>query len=550
MKNIIIIISIFISSITIGQNNVELSSSSDLFNKNYLRPGLSIITINHKNISGLDKLNINNVIPQFDIIELEKDEFEIDYNLDGLDIDNNPDEFIDYKLSLNSVVENIVSQKVAGQHFYSSLSDPTGKFDNNKIRERAKYSLTEDQLKNFSNLSGSSIEDIATSRLLNQILEKNYVLVIVPYNYTNEDGIFKSKYWSYVFKIDISEGSDIVAKRNVFSSKYDFQNLNELKVDPFPTNLLYSGGGESSSVYADNSSLLGSFFKKGKEESVKSAEELKQILDENIISSAISSSSKEIDAFKPRSILGKNMLVSLGSKEGLKIDDRFISYEYQLGPDGVSSVLVKKGVDRVKKVADNNFYLKQGEELPKSKLYGDSGKRSKESYLSVLDNDYKLGVSISYKDNIGVSIDYRTQLVPNLFVVLDVEKSLWEFNDTIYGIPVDVEYDGYLVMGGLQKNFNIGRKLAIAPYFQVGTSIYNDDDGESIDELQGFASAFGLKIPIKIGSSLQIIPEIQFRSTANAELNVIDNGFYQTYDFLPTDTESKTIPSISVRYNL
>jgi len=336
-----------------------------------------------------------------------------------------------------------------------------------------------------------------------------------------------------VFKVELAEGNDIQAKKNVFFSKFG-NNYGLVKDSEFPVTFLGSGVGSAQSF--DKKSLLSLVGLGNSKKNIRTPEEKEFDLNNAIIDQGIQIGMKFSDDWKPRAIVQDRMKVALGTKEGLKIDDLYISYERVKNEKGEVE-LVKKGYDRVKKVGDNDIDLTESEESGElSKLYGDAGKRTKTGYVSMRQPELGLGISAFYRNQPGVRLDYRTKVVPNSMFYIEAE--FLGANEYISG-SVD-----YLASIGLQKYLNIGRKISLVPFAQYGM-ILNSNDSESSDSSTegNVVGMVGSRVALKFGK-IQIIPEISILVGELETPTSILKSYSQRFE------DSKSYVGFSLKYSL
>ena len=212
-----------------------------------------------------------------------------------------------------------------------------------------------------------------------------------------------------------------------------------------------------------------------------------------------------------------NKEIRLGTKEGLRVGDRYFSYQRELDSDGSVS-LKRKGVDRVKNVGNNSINIVNASEedlelIERSELTLDSGKPTRTGYLSVYEPDLKIGVSAFQRLNPGIRLDYRLDFIAVGFQVF-VEAEIEELDTTLY---VYDAYDTYAYENatagigyiGFQYYLGLSRTIDLVPFASFGIPSWTDKDGEEI-EIEGSVINVGLRAPLKLGPSLQIIPEVTY----------------------------------------
>jgi hypothetical protein len=89
----------------------------------------------------------------------------------------------------------------------------------------------------------------------------------------------------------------------------------------------------------------------------------------------------------------------------------------------------------------------------------------------------------------------------------------------------DNSYTGYVAAVGIQKNFNLGRMFALAPFAQyAATASFTAEYGGEVEIPVNYAAG-GLRAIIKFGPSLQLMPEVTYMVNLDEALD--------TYSALP-----------------
>ena len=344
------------------------------------------------------------------------------------------------------------------------------------------------------------LDDNAKSLLIEPLVENNYIVVISPTNITtstddNGNTMYASTVATSVYKVYIGEyedengvAVDAQGQINQFYSNYgsDFGKVAE---STFPVQKIFSSVSKVPAAGYDAAAVASiNEANKGKIIAIPAVE-----FNTSILNTAIKEASKGVEDFQTRAKVEEKMLIALGSKEGLKVDDRFFSYEKQRDPETRKMILVRKGIDRVKKVGNTDVDLVANPEaqVERTKLYGDGGKKTRTGYIAMEAPDYGVGISGFYRANPGVRIDYRAGKfvgIPNLFVYVDAEfTQLSTDNEDEYYVATDGsaltgDLTGVVAAVGLQKNFNLGRMFALAPFAQYAVFANvvdeNGTDGE------------------------------------------------------------------------
>jgi hypothetical protein len=501
IKKIIFAAVIFTTTVGLAQEqNTALTNTNT--SQDYLRPSLVFTTLNFNNVKSMDLEKI--VLPaKFDMLSIDKNTASLtisaEIDEDGLTV---YDKDI-YKAELDAYVKGISGQIIAG-----ALSIENGAMNFEKLYARVANSLTENQRNTLKNLTGG-LDDAANAALLNPALENIYLMVVSPTSITtettvNEEGkaftVLSAKaYETALYRVHVgkyldADGNrlDIDAKRNQFNDLY-LDNLQNVSTSEFPVEQIYS-------------KIL----------SGASGANMNKLSQAAVIGSLLHADTV-VEEFRPRAKIEKGLKIALGTKEGLKVDDRYFSYQKQKDPKTRKTILVRKGVDRVKKVGNNNVDLIANPEAKaeRTSLYPDSGKLTRTGYLSIQAPEWGLGVSAFYRMNPGVRLDYRLGSligVTNTFFYIEGEFIEFDYAPSefsSYSIPVA----GYIMHAGFQKTFNVSRMFAFAPYaqYEVYGKVKPIDGDEEIEvEFENPTIAAGLRAIVKYGTSLQFMPEVTY----------------------------------------
>lgn len=534
MKKITAIILCLSFGITFAQNP-EKNLSGEI-STDYVRPGLLILNGRFNNGTDFDFENVS--FPnQFDRIEIDNPYFDL-----GLSYDEK-EKYKTNEVQTIKQIEQTIKKQFSGKFISSMLSIKNGQPDWEKLFERSRNSLTESQRNQLKNLFGSSLGDNAQNLLLDPILDNNYILVVSPSNFqsSNEKGISYSSDVVYsVFKIEVGEGVDLQAKKNTFMSKFN-DDFSKVSSSEFPVTYILSGRSKWPSVSQSeaSNSTLGKLASKALKSETKTPEELRKDLDDAIVAESILRSSMKIEAFKPRSIIQDGLMFTLGSKENLKIDDRYFSYE-RIKDENGNIELKRRGIDRVKKVGNNSLDLTETDQSGEmSVLYGDGGRKTRTGYISMAQPDRGFGVSAFIRNNPGVRFDYRTKVVPNLMVFVDAEFVQGDIYN-IFGSLAYPNATGTVTSVGLQKYFNLGRKISLVPFASYGMPLgFVDQNGNEIPEENqpsGDIIMAGARLALKFGPSIQLIPEYT--------LNIAE-----TFNYSGLFEDKTSYLGFSLRYN-
>ena len=450
-----------ISLSSFSQRKIKGNISSD-----FTRPSVTFIytTLNNNyierssgfnaiNLSYLDSSSLGKVINTNSSKFIHSKFINVDvFNLDYTNLKSKGVEFyaINNGEDLNDLIKKVVEGS-SGKFISSIFNLKNGEVDFKKLEERSMKSMTEDQRFNYINsLKGLDISSL--DNLPKKILNHNYIVLINEFKKLNN----KSKYNWYVYKINVGEGKNIEERISNWDNKFR-NNYNEMLVSNFPVELISSG--------------------KFKMNNSKSNTDL--------VNKSIIKSSKKITVFRPKSRVLDNLNLSLGSKEGLRVDDIFVSYLELEDENGLITGLKKVGVDRVKSVGNNNVNLLDLNQKPeRTKLYADGRRSTKKGMVSIKKREIGLGISGFVTENSGLRLDYRTKLWPNTFIYVESEN--WTGDSFYWGDNAT----GSITHLGFQKSYNIGRKFQLSFFFGAGLIDEIDLDGENFSVVKNMYTGY------------------------------------------------------------
>ena len=536
-KSILLIATIVFSGFGIYAQTQNTAGGGEV-SSDFLRPGVVITTMN---FSGVSPIDLSSTVKpnKFDNFTVSSNSGSLSFSYSDFDSDTYDKEVAAYVAS--------ISGQANAQFYYIE----NGQMNESKVLERSKNSMTEAQRDVLKNLSGG-LDDNAKSLLIEPLVENNYIVVISPTNITtstddNGNTMYASTVATSVYKVYIGEyedenevAVDAQGQINQFYANYgsDFGKVAE---STFPVQKIFSSVSKVPAAGYDAAAVASiNEANKGKIIAIPAVE-----FNTSILNTAIKEASKGVEDFQTRAKVEEKMLIALGSKEGLKVDDRFFSYEKQRDPETRKMILVRKGIDRVKKVGNTDVDLVANPEaqVERTKLYGDGGKKTRTGYIAMEAPDYGVGISGFYRANPGVRADYRVGKfvgVPNLFVYAEAEFiQIDEFG----GVEID-PLSGYIAAAGIQKNFNLGRMFALAPFAQYAvTASIVDEAGNESEVLANYAAG-GLRVIIKLGPSIQLMPEVTYMY----DLDDAVEGLVGV-DVTPTIYEDELYIGGSLRFN-
>lgn len=497
MKKLLsIIIVIFMVSISYGQRKITGEISS-----NNMKPNVAFIeaSFNGKSNTGLP----NTTYASDFYIQ------SIDDSKAALGIDFNPKAKYDKGNKDFEAAATAVAKQYAGKMIASIVLNDEGKFDIAGLYEKARESLTEDQRAGFSaTVQGTA--STAQNRLLSKVADKNYMVIISR----SEDGPTGALY--SVFKVNIGLGNSAYDRFNSFRNMYakieepkEAVTTGDYSVELVAYGMVRKPTKERKGLFADAMSQI---------------DDVRQSEEEPITDIAMRKAQSKVAGLRETSIVLDGMMIALGKKEGLNVDDVFISYREEEDEEGNISYK-KMGVDRVKKVGNNDIDLIANPEAKgeRTQLYGDGGRVSRAGYIALGKKEQAIGISGGV--HLGgdavpyFKVDYRLGQftnIPNLFLFVEGEFLTGVEIDGTYGF--DGVYDMTNVNVGLQKTVNFGRKFNMSVFasYAAQTEIAVPT---GFGDVEVDLSSLGLSAPIKAGvsfaikfGSLQIMPHISYNT--------------------------------------
>ena len=465
--------------------------AQEKFSSDYVRPGVAFISVNLDDGFELDNANQDN-FKAFDLYSQLSTNLAL--SLGSSKKFHTTDDYIkgvsQAVASVNGNIWNEVFAIENGQPNYESLM------------QRAANSMTENQRAGFVN-AFQGLETTAKNQLVMPILSTTYVIAVSSANLSSDvgknlEGYSADVVWS-VYKLKLANGINIQSDLAMFDQKFG-SDYSAVSASQFPIELVASGSSTALSVQSTKDPLGTNV----------SMDQLRQNLDQAVFAIAVAGAQKEVTDFLPKTRLLADMKISLGSKEGLKIDDRYWSYQVIEDMDG-NQELKRMGRDRVKKVGNNEIDLIANPDAKgeRTQLYADGGRSSKVGMVSMFKPEVGIGVQAGVKifGDIGAvpfaRVDYRTKVVPNTFVYAE-----GEFHSdliTAYG-PATAT----LTSAGLKKTFNLGRMLALSGWAQYTVSGKLQVNGQEYD-LTNAPMQFGVDVSVKFGS-FHVTPQVGFNT--------------------------------------
>ena len=264
----------------------------------------------------------------------------------------------------------------------------------------------------------------------------------------------------------------------------------------------------------------------------KNSEQLFADLISNTLNGTVTSIEKLNDQFRVKAQITSvhPIGVKIGTKEGLKLDQRYFVFESRLGPRG-NQYSKRMGVIRSKKVVNNSYNIsdKKGMTEP-SLFYQTAGKKLGNMGMFVEQkNDWGFGLCFGYTyGNMGganLSLEFNIMSIFNsafklktgitalkLYVAGGFDYRTYDSKSLVYAISGQQEQSIMFVKfeGGFAKDFYFARNFQIGPVLGFGmeqanlTEDYSDVNGGTKYTLSTLYGNAGLRFGINITHNLQL----------------------------------------------
>ncbi len=420
---------------------------------NYVRPSVSIINLDFPGEPSLLSLNDVTVPANLDHIDLSVNRFNTTANKP-----NNNDNEKSLADKRDAVLESFISNRISNAAIMSVTPVIDGEYDYRSVLDRGVNSAT-DQDVNIT--SQNMLGDLGNEQdqflyIAEQILDRNYVLAF------NKGGIT-----SYSDKYSVGFQGDIryyLFKINSIYSPDDgdmmvsAQDLPQAQIEA----TIASSGSFTTTATNSKEQVLGE---------PKSDSELKKELTKSLLQLVWDDLLMKVDDFQPKTTLLAKRQISLGTKENLKIDNRFFAFENVESKDG-EIIQKKRATLRVKSVANNDG--KATGDGPKSKLYKIGYGSAKEGMLIQQKEDLGIGIGVGYGTLSWIKIDYRLKgITPGLLVFVEINPypgsvKLKEYNSYVFdGTFTALAYNVY---AGAEKMMYFSPVFYLSPFVGGGMS--------------------------------------------------------------------------------
>ncbi len=297
----------------------------------------------------------------------------------------------------------------------------------------------------------------------------------------------------------------------------------------------------------------------------KSKEELFAQLVKTGIDNALFEISRSYENFKTKSFVtmsSKKIGAKIGTKEGLKMEDRFFIWTPIWNEKTASLTYKRKGVVRAKQPIDN-VNTKLGE-TDTTLFYQIAGKKIDDGWVLQQANDLGMGLELGYKfggfGGFTGRFEYNPSKILKQYVNFPIrDLKLWveislqskEYDNAVID-NAKGKYSFMMYSIGLSKDFYFLRNYAITPFASYGA------ESASSDELLGKGSistaliSLGTRLSRNILYNLQIVGSVYYYIPTNVNISDYEGNTYTTpylySDFF--DGRKGVSFSIGLRYQL
>lgn len=352
----------------------------------------------------------------------------------------------------------------------------------------------------------------------------------------DEEG-YELTYTVYTYKLNFNDSVASVFYNNYWTDakNHDIQKVTRWKDATFPMiyKTQYSNTVRSVQPKDPKSSVYLYKKKKSMNELLEDLALIIQTNSESELGMKIEDFSAKVAVFKTKPLSAK-----LGTKESLYLDQRFFVYEIEQDNSG-NQKKVRKGIARVKEIADNNT-VASGKTIP-SVFQQEGGKTLYEGMLMESKEDRGVSVSIGFPfttsnkqfGGFNMNLDYRISRVAKIpGLALGIDGYISGMNDIHVGyvtVPSGVLTNSSAVLSG--TSYAIAVYLAKEMYFTPkgniylrpsigggisgytfskynGTDIPKETDSEGNEVANKDYSWSSIYFPINIGLGINITPSI------------------------------------------
>ena len=462
LSNLLIITITFLSTNVFAQADVKVTKS------NYVRPSLSIIS-SSKSSHQIDYATLS--LPgHIDVVKPANAVILIDTG----------------KAALGESIK-LIAKDFIETNFYSVGSD---KMSFEWVKNKAKASQTQNQsMSGKSTMTGNEAQIASTtgSDIKKDLYNKFYFIItrntnIKSINEADKHG-FEVQTEFAILKIDNAYEFILKHYQTMKMQNKSFKDIES----KFKYSIVLQGIAEGTATEAiapaGQTSLLNLVSKP------KTDKELKSDAENQLLESMIAQITRKVEDFQiVTPLTGTNPITALvGTKEGLKIDNRYYAYDFGEEDSSGNSKKIYIGTVRVRSVTDNKNF---NDSTPPSVFYKIGGGRLDDGMLIQNKEDLGIGLTVGYGTLSWIRADYRIKgITPGLkaFIGFNPYPGKVEFDKTKFiansGLLTSLSSYGvklpkYLVLAfnaevGLEKTMMLSSRFAITPFASAGVSMVN-----------------------------------------------------------------------------
>jgi hypothetical protein len=450
----------------------------------YVRPSVSLINLNYNNNQSVLDLKSVKVPANLDQLKLSKNQFKsstdapkilLTSQIEGASLkDLKGESKAVVEKRNNTTLKSFITNKVSNAAIMAVVPISNGEYNYDAVLKRGINSATDQDvnLTSQNKMSEVGSEEDRYLYVTEKMLNRNYV---VAFNmgrfssYSDEDSRgYEGSISFVIFKIN-----------NIYSAAGGGLTIsaNALPNAEVNAEIVASGKANFTSTNEKDQSLNKTLGIKAKSDA-----ELKNDLQRLLLQSVWDKAKRKVDDFQPKTTLLAKRNISLGTKEDLKIDNRFFIYENVQNKKG-DIIKKKRSTMRVKKVGNNDG--KATGNSATSKLYKIGYGKAKEGMLVQQKEDRGVGISLGYGDLSWIRIDGRVKGTwPGFLLFLDVHP-----------FPGKVEFD----MDAFQSQ-------GAASYILADGGIAGGDLEAGDFSAFAFNIYAGFERQVRLGSALYLSP--------------------------------------------
>jgi len=443
--------------------------------------------------------------------------------------------FVTKKLNEEKIAHKIIAK------WYNRQDD--GTLNQGLIHERGMYNaIDEDVIKASNSKRGNAeLEDYG-----NRLINKSYIFVLDYYKIKTAKELSKKDYhgWkgyhnSYLFQVDFNEDAQYTLYDNAWIYGDDTPEVKAKKRDSyfelnFPLKFIGHKNGTLDATQANPSTTLGKFIKQ------KTNEELFTEMIQKGHDNTVFLVSKDYEAFRVKTTLKskKPLTAKIGKKEDLKVDQRFFVYEYRYNEKKNETYQKRKGVVRVKKVADNRQVATGNSKA--SNFYQTAGYSLDEGMLLQQRLDWGIlayaGYEVGEIGGANFQLAYRvgSQVgIPALYAYGELGIDSKPYNSN-YSFDTDFAFARYNV--GLAKGFYFAKNFELLVNGAYGIENHTGSDMVTTDMvyLRTYFVKFGGTLAMNLLHNFQIFGSYNIYAPFGTVFDANDKPYTQTWtDLFP-----------------